>query len=263
MEIVQSVLALGGLGLIFGALLGIAAKFFSVETDIRVEKIASLLPGANCGGCGFAGCAAMAEALAEGKAMPSGCAVLKDEERGAILEMMGLEGEQTVKRVAKVLCGGNLDVVNEKCNYDGILDCRAANRYAGGSKACLYGCLGYGTCVSACRFDALSMENGVAKVSADKCTACGSCVAVCPRNIISLVPADQRAHVLCRSKERGAVQKEACRTGCIGCKICEKVCPKQAISVKDNLAVINYELCSNCGLCAEKCPQKIIEIKGE
>ncbi len=260
-DLLLPVAALGGLGLVFGGLLGVAAKAFYVKKDERAEQIVQLLPGANCGGCGFAGCSAMASALAEGRAMPSSCAVLKAEQLQAISELMGLETASVEKRVAKVLCSGTCSQAAVKYEYDGIRDCVAAYRYGGGEKACLYGCSGYGSCVRACKFGAIQVVDGVAQADPEKCVGCGSCVSVCPKRLIELVPVTQRTFVKCRSREKGAVIKDICKAGCIGCKICEKNCPTGAVTVTDNIASIQYDICTNCGLCAEKCPKKVIEFK--
>ncbi len=258
-SIILPVVALGTLGLIFGGLLGVAAKVFKVEHDIRAEQIAELLPGANCGGCGFAGCSAMAQALAEGRAMPGGCAVLKPEASQQIAELMGLEARPVKRKVAKVRCKGTCENVSINYRYDGIMDCVAAHRYGGGGKACQYGCSGFGTCVRVCKFDAIQIIDGIAVTNIEKCVGCGTCASVCPKNLIEIVDAEQRVFVKCSSEERGAVLKNICKVGCIGCKICEKSCTTEAIKVINNVAVLQQSLCVNCGVCAEKCPKNVIE----
>lgn len=261
MEIIIPVIVLGVMGLVFGALLGIAAKAFRVEKDERIEQVQELLAGANCGGCGYAGCSAFAEAVVAGKANPSACPSTKKENIHQIAEIMGVSVEDGEKMVAKVLCSGTCDKTSVKYQYDGITDCVAVYRFGGGEKTCLYGCTGYGSCVRACLFDAIHVIDGVAHVDRDKCTGCGACVSTCPKRIIELVPAKQRTFVVCRSKEKGVVIKDICQAGCIGCKICEKNCPKDAVHVVDNIAKIDYDKCVNCGICASKCPRHVIEFK--
>lgn len=258
MSIITPVLVLAGMGLLFGAFLGVAAKIFKVSEDERIEKISELLPGANCGGCGFAGCSAYAEALVKGEANVNGCPGTKPENRKIIAEILGVAAKEGPKMVARVMCKGTCENVSSKCEYNGISDCIAANRYGGGEKACQYSCCGLGSCVSACKFDAIHIVDGVAVVDEEKCTACGMCAKACPRHVITIMEKEQKTYVACMSKEKGAAMKDICKVGCIGCKICEKNCETGAITVKDNLAVIDYEKCTDCGICAEKCPKKII-----
>lgn len=156
-------------------------------------------------------------------------------------------------------CNGTCDKANIKYNYYGVQDCQKASMVpGGGEKACSYGCMGFGSCVKVCPFDAIHIVDGIAKVDKEKCKACKKCIAVCPRNLIELVPYTSTVKVACSSKDRGPVVKKVCDTGCVGCKICEKNCNFDAIHVEDNLAKIDYEKCKNCGLCAMKCPSKII-----
>ncbi len=201
----------------------------------------------------------MAKALAEGRAMPGACAVLKADASNEIAELIGLEASVEKKRVARVLCRGNCEYVAQKYQYDGIMDCVAAHRYGGGDKACQYGCSGYGTCAGVCKFDAISIVDGVAQINPEKCVGCGTCVSVCPKGLIEVMDANKRTVVKCKSKEKGAALKDICKVGCIGCKICEKNCTTHAIRVCDNIATIQYSLCVNCGVCVEKCPKNVIE----
>ena len=259
MQIFTALAVLGVLGLLFGALLGFASKIFAVEKDERIDKIVSNLPGANCGGCGFAGCSNFAQSVVEGKAKYSGCPVSNDAQRAKIAEIMGVSAtDDSAKMRAVVRCSGSCDVTEEKYDYDGIRDCNAAARLRGGQKQCQYACLGFGSCVSACAFDAISVENGVAKVDEDKCTGCGKCAEACPKKVIALVPTTASRLVLCSSKDKGAAVTKACRVGCIGCGLCAKNCPVGAITIENNLAVIDTEKCINCGECKNKCPRKII-----
>lgn len=259
MAVVAAAAVIGITGLLIGLLLGIAGKKFAVEVDEREANVRELLPGNNCGGCGFAGCDALAQAIAKGEAPTNGCPVAGAEVAKKIAEIMGEVAGETVREVAFVKCNGTCDKANVKYHYYGVQDCQKASMVpGGGEKSCSYGCMGFGSCVKACPFDAIYIVDGVAKVDKEKCKACKKCIAVCPRNLIELVPYDSKVKVACSSKDRGPVVKKVCDTGCVGCKLCEKNCNFDAVHVEDNLAKIDYEKCKNCGLCAMKCPSKII-----
>lgn len=251
-------LAIGAIGLFLGALLAVAAKVFQVEEDERVPKLVEVLPGANCGGCGYPGCAGFAAAVVEGQAGVSGCTAGGQAVADRVAAIMGVKAEAVIRRRAVVLCLGTDGAAPNKYDYYGIRDCVAASKLVGGPKACEYGCMGFGSCEKVCAFGAIKIENGIAVIDENKCTACGACVAVCPKSIIKLVPAKNTYIVKCRSCDRGADMRALCKVGCIGCKMCVKACPCGAISVTDNLAEIDYSLCINCGKCAEVCPRKII-----
>lgn len=258
LNILYAVLVLGALGLVFGAVLAVAGKVFAVEKDERYDSILENLPGANCGGCGFAGCASYAEAILEGNAEINCCPASSDEAKETIAKIMGVELKKNMRLTALVRCnGGNRS--KKKFEYAGLKDCVAASKVAGGPLECEYGCLGMGTCVSACAFGAIAInENGVAQVNGDLCTGCLKCVSACPRNIIVPVPYTADVNVVCASHEKGAVLRKICDIGCLGCKICVKTCKHDAIHVEDNLAVIDYSKCTGCGECAEKCPRHLI-----
>ncbi len=243
---------------ILGLLLAFASKVFAVKTDERIEKISECLPGANCGGCGYTGCEALAKAIVEGKADVAACNSASDEKLEEIAAIMGVEAKTPVRYRAQVMCSGTHELAKKKYIYDGIADCVAANKLAGGDKLCPNGCIGLGTCKAACKFDAIHIINGVAAVDYNKCRACGSCVAVCPKQIIKLIPFDSKHWVGCRSSDKGAVTRTYCDVGCIACKMCEKKCPAGAIKVDNFVASIDYEKCIGCGECEKTCPRKII-----
>ncbi len=257
-SIISAVLIVGGIGLIFGCILAFASFVFKVEEDERIGEICESLPGANCGACGYAGCSAYAAAVVEKDAPLNACSVGKDAVTEKISQIMGKTSEAAEPKTARVLCIGNCKVSSDKYIYDGIADCVAVSKLSGGAKSCRYGCLGLGSCVSACQFDAIKIKDGVAWIDSEKCVACGKCIEKCPKNIILLMPKKSTPVVACSSTEKGALTTKNCKAGCIGCKICEKNCPSGAIKVENNLARIDYSLCTNCGICVEKCPKKVI-----
>jgi electron transport complex protein RnfB len=257
--VLTAILSVGGLGLIFGVGLALAAKRFAVRVDPRVEEILEALPGANCGACGYAGCLGFAQAVVEGKApvdgcMPGGAAVARE-----LGKIMGEEVGEGIKKTAFVQCRGGRDKAKQKFSYQGLENCGAASLISGGPKACRYGCLGFGDCVKVCPFDAIRMgEDGIPLVDDEKCTGCGLCVQACPRRIITLLPTSQKVFVGCISKDKGGLVRKTCTAGCIGCGICAKKCPSEAITIEDNYAWFDYDKCINCGICAYVCPTKAI-----
>ena len=256
-EVLYAVLVLGLMGAFFGAVLAIASRVFAVKTDERLPKLTAALPGANCGGCGFAGCAAYAQAVLDGKAPIGLCAAGGSEAAKEMSRIMGVETVEVERTVAMVKCRGKNHLA--KGRYEGIRDCRAAMLVTGnGPSACPNGCLGFGTCLAACKFDAIHIENGVARVDADKCTGCMQCVAVCPRKVIVPVSYNTDIVVACSNHERGANTRKVCDLGCVGCHLCEKQCESDAIHVVNNLAVIDYTKCVSCGICAAVCPRHLI-----
>ena len=242
---------LGIVGLIFGILLEIADKKLSVEVDPRIGKVAEALGGANCGACGYAGCAAFAEAVVKGEAQPNGCAAAN---LAAISEALGITVEEKEKMVARVICQGHSGVAVERYKYDGYTSCAVAASMSGGPKMCSYACIGLGDCMRVCKFGAISMDNGIANIDPNVCVACGNCEKACPRSAIKIVPADAKVQVLCRNKDVGRVARAACMKACIGCGRCVKECKYDAISVVDGYAHIDLDKCTRCGACAKVCP---------
>ena len=261
MDIISVLIAaavVGGVGIFAGVLLGVASEKFKVEVDEKEIKIREILPGNNCGGCGYPGCDGLAAAIAGGKASPSGCPVGGEAVANAIAEIVGGDAS-SVKMVAHVNCAGDCEKAGDAYEYFGPKDCKlAANAPGGGPKGCAYGCMGFGSCAAACPFDAISIVDGIAVIDKDKCKACGKCVAECPRHIISMLPYDAPVVVECNSKDFGKDVKANCQVGCIGCGMCQRNCEQQAITVQGHLAVIDYDKCTGCGTCKEKCPVKII-----
>ncbi len=252
----------GATGLIIGLLLGVAGKKFEVAVDEKEAMVRGLLPGNNCGGCGFPGCDGLAKAIANGEAAVNSCPVANQAAYDQIAEVMGTESAQTVKKVAFVKCAGTCEKTEKKYEYYGIADCKKAVMAPGkGNKACSYGCMGFGSCVKACAFDAIHIVNGIAVVDKEKCTGCSKCSAECPNKLIDLVPYSSKHFVACSSPEKGKDVRTACKVGCIGCKLCVKACEFDAITVENNLAFIDYSKCTNCGKCVSACPSKVIQIQ--
>ena len=269
MDIVIAIAILGGLGLVFGLVLSAASRVFYVETDPRLEQLNACLPGANCGGCGYAGCSGYAEAVLNGEAEIGKCASGGNECAQAMAAIMGVQAMEVTRRVALVRCSGSKTYDKDgnlthgaklKAEYEGFKDCLAASKVGGnGPLSCKFGCLGFGTCVKACKYDAIHVENGVAVVNEDKCVGCMTCASVCPRKLIVPVEPDRNVVIACASLAKGAVTTRGCTVGCIGCGLCKKICPNDAITIERNLAVIDYNKCDNCGLCATVCPKKLIK----
>ena len=257
----DAVLSLAMTGLVFGALLAYAAKKFAVPLDPRLDQITKELPGTNCGACGYASCAALADSIASGSAAPDACNVGGGEVARKIAGIMGVSVEDKESQVARVMCIGGKQEAKELFTYQGLSSCRAAvmPQTQGGPKACNYGCLGLGDCVKACSFGAIRMDsNGLPEIIDDKCTTCGNCVGACPRSIIRLVGRSSTVHVRCSNKDKGAVARKLCKTACIACKRCEKACEHDAVKVEDKIALIDYSKCTNCGACALQCRPKCI-----
>ena len=249
--LIWAIVILGALAIVFGLVLAVAAKVFEVKVDPRLPEIQACLAGANCGGC--------AEAILAGKAPVTACAPAGPENAAKIAAIMGMEAPSGDKMVAHVLCNGGCNAVNN-FEYRGVKDCLAATKVCGGdAKACKYGCFGFGSCVTACKFDAIHVVNGVAVVDKEKCTNCGACRAACPHHLIVEVPYKQKVFVNCSNKDKGPAVTKVCANSCIACGMCERTCKFDAIHVVNNVAVIDYSKCKNCTMCAKACPRNAIE----
>ena len=256
--IIQTALTIGGAGLVCGGALALAARFLAVKEDPRVAEVDEILPGANCGGCGYAGCAAYAEAVVLEDAPINLCAPGGAEILDKLADATGQTAQMAEHQVAVVLCGGEVENAPRKFDYNGVADCRAAHETGGGDKVCTYGCLGYASCSRACPVGAIEIVNGIAKVHPDLCISCQVCVRTCPRNLIKMVPYARKIHVMCSSKDKGPVVKKACKVGCIGCTICTKLAEDDAIKMEGFLAVVDYEKELDNDAVIEKCPGKCI-----
>lgn len=250
-----------GVGLISAVMLAVAAKFMAVPVDETALEIREVLPGANCGACGYAGCDDYAEALAKDPSVKTNlCTPGADSTAAAIAAILGVEAEDVVEQVANVRCSGICDATEPEMEYQGIKTCAAAKTFFGGPGSCKYGCIGFGDCERVCPYNAIKVCNGLALVDRTLCVGCGMCAKACPQNIIDILPDVKRVHVGCNSGDVGKITKDLCMVGCIACKLCEKECKFDAIHVIDNCAVIDYDKCTNCGLCVKKCPKNVIHI---
>ena len=264
-----SVLTLGGIALVSAAVLYFCSRKFAVKSDARVGEIYELLPKANCGGCGLAGCQAMAEALVKNadseERTPLACPVASAEAMSKIFDVLGMTGGASAPMKAVVKCSGC--GLSQSVTYDGLETCAARNACGVADDKCGNGCLGCGDCVAACSFGGIKIneETHVAEVDPALCTACGACVKACPRHVIALTPVsakNRRVYVSCNNVSRGPVAMKECGTSCIGCGKCAKECPFGAIEIVNNLAHIDYEKCRSCRKCVKVCPRNAIMTQG-
>ncbi|RRD94917.1 RnfABCDGE type electron transport complex subunit B [Clostridiales bacterium COT073_COT-073] len=261
-EVITTMSVIGGLGLVFGAGLGVASKVFAVKVNPLVPEVREALPGANCGACGKAGCDAYAKAIVEEGAPINLCPVGGAKTLEQISKIMGMEAVAEAKKVAFVQCNGSCQNAKEKYQYIGITSCAdAAYLPGGGPKACEYGCLGLGSCVKACEFGAIDIVDGIAVINPEKCVACGKCVTACPKKLIEIVPDDKKVRVRCRSLAKGKEVMDACAVGCIACSKCVKECKFDAIHVVNNIAHVDYDKCKQCNMCVKVCPKQVITEK--
>ncbi|MGD9898069.1 MAG: RnfABCDGE type electron transport complex subunit B [Calditrichaceae bacterium] len=252
---------LGGFALLSSTGLLIASKKFHVDEDPRIELITNLLPGANCGGCGFAGCTNYAENVVTQMKIDSPCPVAESEIMKEIGKILGLDVSVGTKQVASLMCNGTNHNSPSVMDYKGIQDCWAMSLVADSSKSCVFACMGLGSCVRACPFGAMRIEEGIVVIDDQVCSGCGICIDSCPKHLLHMRPVSKNITVTCSNTDKGADAKRACETACIGCQKCVKVCEHEAITVENFLAKINYENCDLCGKCVEACPTDSIEIR--
>lgn len=253
-------LIIAGIAGVLAFLLAFLGKFFAVKTDERIDKVAERLAGANCGGCGYAGCKAFAEALVKGEAEINKCNPTGIEDKREIARILGVEVQESEPTVAVVHCMGG-DDCNTKFRYEGYYSCESEELFAGGNKACPYGCLGLGTCSRTCPYHAVSVVGGVSSINGDKCRSCGACIAKCPKRIIDRIPARATVYIGCSSACKGKEVMGACKKGCIACGKCARTCKEGAIELIDNLPHIDYSKCVGCNECAAACPRKCIVVR--
>ena len=256
--IVFAIVVVVVLGLAGGVILVLASKFMAVYEDPRIAQVTECLAGANCGGCGYAGCADYAKAVVLDGVPCDKCAPGGPKAAAAIAKIMGGEAS-AVEKKAVVQCQGSSEHCKPAYDYKGIQTCAAAAALYGGPKTCSFACIGLGDCTKVCKFDAIHIVDGVAKVDKDKCTGCGACANTCPKKVIMIDAAGPRKPVvMCSNKDKGAVANKVCTTSCIACGMCVRNCPQQAVTLVNNVAVIDYAKCSSCGTCVTKCPKKVI-----
>ena len=265
MDILTTVIIVTVIGIIAAVMLVVAAKVMYVYEDERIGLVAECLPGANCGGCGYAGCADYAKAVVEGgaelnKCAPGGAAAVE-----VMAKVMGVTASAGAAKKAVVKCQGHTCHTGTKFDYQGVTTCSAAAKMFGGPGDCAYGCMGLGDCVAACPFGAIQVVDGAARVINEKCTGCGACAKVCPKFVIEIVEDDVKPMVLCNNKDNGKATRAVCKVGCIACNRCVKACPietakSKAVEVNGNLAHIDQDLCIGCMQCAEACPVGVIDV---
>ncbi len=249
-----AIAALAGLTLVLAAFLVFASRKLRVDEDPRVDAVEAMLPQINCGACGFPGCRAFADAVVRGEASPGACTVAAEEERARIASWLGVAVGGAEKRVARLACAGGSNVARVRAHYRGLASCRAATQVAGGGKSCFWGCLGFGDCADACSFTAIEMDpHGIPVVDEARCTACGDCVEVCPKDLFSLHPVSHRLWVACASLEAGDAQLADCEVACTACGRCAQDAPEW-IAMRDNLAVVDYRGPHRTQVPIQRCP---------
>ena len=262
--LIYSIIALGSIGAISAIILYFVAQKFKVIEDPRIDEVADKLPGANCGGCGFAGCRNFAEAIVKAGNMDNlNCPVGGNTIIKEIAPILGIIAVERDPQIAVVRCSGSLAKAPKKVEYDSAATCAFAHNLFAGESGCPYGCLGLGDCVISCKFDAIYIDKitGLPVVSNEKCVSCGACAKACPRSIIEIRnknKKDRRIFVSCINQEKGAIAKKNCEVACIGCGKCVKVCNFEAITLKNNLAYIDFMKCTLCRKCVEECPTTAI-----
>lgn len=249
-------------GFVLGILLGLFKKIFAVEVDPRVQAVRDVLSGGNCGGCGFAGCDAFAEAVVKGEAPASGCIAGGPSVAEKIAAILGVDAGSAEKKVAFLACAGTKECALSKGIYNGVKTCAAANLAVNGIKKCAFGCIGYGDCEAACPFGAISMgSDGLPHVNREKCVGCGKCAVACPKHLFSIIPAATKGPVAkCSSKSDNKPQiRKDCSAGCFKCGLCAKKCTEQCIDISSGIPKFDYTKCTSCGECVKACPDKVLE----
>ena len=250
-------------GFLLGLLLGLFKKLFHVAVDERIQKIRDALSGANCGGCGYAGCDSFAEAVSKGEAPADGCVAGGAECAKKINAIMGGSGGESKPRVAFLACAGEKSCALDKGTYIGIKTCSASQLVSNGTKKCAFGCIGFGDCVKACPFGALSMgENGLPVIDREKCVACGKCSKACPKGLFKVLGKDDKGAIaVCSNRSDNKPQiKKDCSVGCFKCGICTKKCPEGAVTLVNGLPEIDRSKCTACGECVKACPDKVLKL---
>ncbi|ADC90958.1 RnfABCDGE type electron transport complex subunit B [Mageeibacillus indolicus] len=258
--VLLAVILVAALGILLGLGIAVASYFLAVKEDPKAAELVEILPGANCGACGFSGCAGYAAALASGKEVNCGlCAPGGAKVAKLVAACMGTAAGSVKPECAQVLCQGNCNNMNKAFDYAGIQTCAAMSLVSHGPGACDFGCLGLGDCAAACPFDAIRVIDNLAVIRSDMCKGCKKCVSVCPQKIIKMFPREEKkATVYCNNQDKGPTARKACKTACIACGACVRSCPQKAIEIVDNHAVIDITKCTGCMTCVNKCPTSAI-----
>lgn len=259
-SLIFPILIVSSIGLISGLGLSIASIIMNVPKDELTEKIENILPGANCGSCGYSGCSGYAKALAKREAGTTLCSPGGEKVANQISNILGVKAEKIEKKVAILNCMGSSDNTQKKMAYQGINSCSAAVQLFGGSSLCDFGCLGLGDCVNSCEYNAINICNGIANINFNNCKGCSKCVNTCPKHLISIIPLKKQAVVLCSNCDKGAQTNKVCKVGCIGCMRCVKACEHDAIKVENFLARVNPDKCIGCGKCLDECKRGCITL---
>ena len=262
MSIVIPIVLIVVIGLVAGIGLTLASRYMAISVDVTIANINSILPGVNCGACGFAGCADYAYAIANDEKVEKNlCPVGGRELVNEIGVILGLEIEAAERKTAIVKCGGTYSKTKYIMFFSGLQSCKANTTFYKGRTACEIGCLGYGDCVEQCDYGAITIYRGAAKVDKNRCVGCELCIKACPHHLIEMVTESSKTHVLCKNTDPGAVTRTLCSAGCLNCGKCADVCKFDAVIIENNLARIDYAKCKNCGLCVKVCPVKIIALE--
>lgn len=261
--VISTILVALSIGFILGVLLGLFKKIFAVKIDPKIQEVRDALSGANCGGCGYAGCDSFAEAVVKGEAPTNGCVAGGAACAVKIASIMGGSAGEVRPKVVFLACNGTKDCAKDKGEYLGPKTCRDANLVTGGTKKCSFGCIGFGDCVSSCPFGALSMsKDGIPVVDREKCVACGKCVKSCPKNLFYFIYKDEKGSIArcsSRSENKAQIRKD-CTAGCFKCGMCVRKCPEHIIELVNGIPEIKREKCTLCGECVKACPDKVLTI---
>lgn len=251
------------IGFLLGLLLGIFKKIFAVKTDPKVAEVREALSGANCGGCGYAGCDAFAEAVVKGEAPVNGCVAGGVACADSLAKILGVNAQASEPKIAFLACNGTKECAKDRGEYQGIKTCAAAQLTMNGIKKCSFGCIGFGDCVEVCPFGALSMNaNGLPQVDKEKCVGCGKCVKTCPKHLFQLIGKNTKgaiARCSCRSENKPQIKKD-CSVGCFKCGMCVRKCPVQAIVLENGIPNVDWTKCTSCGECVKVCPDKVFTL---
>jgi len=252
------------IGFVLGLLLGLFKNIFAVKVDPKVQQVRDAISGSNCGGCGYAGCDAFAEAVVKGEAPANGCVAGGAECASKVAAILGVDAGETVKKVAFIACGGTKDCAQDKAIYYGVKSCAAAQLSASGTKKCSSGCIGFGDCAEACSFGGLVIgADGLPHVDENICVGCGGCVKACPKHLIKLINVNDKGAIAkcsCKNDNKPQIKKD-CSAGCFKCGLCAKKCTAGAIDISSGLPVIDYSKCTSCGECIAACPDKVLVLR--